>query len=393
MKIIKIISITIGIIISILIAILIYTTVVTSKQKIKISNNKYKGSIGYSQSGHILVYVKINGSEKTYPFILDNGAKTTIFDNILTDFNFSTVAYLPSRDVNKKLSFKPVFRIDTLTINNNIIVSKASAILHSSKIFKCDKNIYGIIGKDLMKELIWQFDFENNKYFVTNNINNLKFKKDTFSVNFSGKGKINILINNNETELLIDLGSTSSIKYKVKIRDNDKYFKNKWLKIYGNTGFGLNGYNNSIKTSQVYIDSIQFGNKSFYKIDGVIAEKTLNIIGLDFLKNFNLTFDFPNKKIFFAPNNKQFFRRKHFGFKPIIKDSTLQIGTLFEGSILEEKGVKVGDPIVKINNINIDKEFNLCNFNPSIFDTLNISVKIFDDTNSYKLIRYYYFKK
>ena len=381
-----------SIIITLIIVILLYTTIMTTRHNVKIYKQVYNGDLKYFKSGHIIVNVKINGSNKTYPFILDNGAKTTVFDNLLNDFEFTTIAYMPSRDVNKKITINPVFRIDTFVINNSIIVTDVAANLHSSKIFKCDNNIYGIIGNDIMKNLVWQFDFPKNKYYVSSNINKLKFKNDTFSTEFNGKGKISMIINNSVNKVLIDLGSTSSLKYKVRVKNNDKFYKNKWLKIYGNTGFGINGYNNSIKTSQVFIDSITIGANKLFNIDGVIAEKTANIIGLDFLKNFIVTFNFPDNKIIFAINKEQVFRKKHFGFKPIIKDSLLQIGTLYENSILYEDNIRVGDEIIQINSIKIDKNFDLCNFDASKYDTLNISIKVFDQVKKYKVIRDYYFK-
>jgi len=391
-KVILRIGIGLGIVILLFIILLTYTVIVTSKQNVSVNNKMYVGNLKYSKSGHIIVDVKINGSNKTYPFILDNGAGTVVFDNLLSEFEFSIIAYTPSRDVNRNISFNPVFRIDTLIINKNIIVTNASAGLHNSNIFKCDTKIYGIIGRDIMKKLIWQFDFEKSKYYITDDIKNLEFKKDTFSINFKSKGIINVLINNQENEMLIDLGSTSSLKHEVRIKKNDMFFKNKWLKIFGNTGFGINGYENSIKTSQVFVDSLTINSHKFFNIDGVIAEKTANIVGLDFLKNFNLTFDFKKNKIIFSQNSQFEFRKKHFGFIPIIKDSLLQIGTLYEGSILDKEGIKIGDEITKINDIDIDENFNLCDFEAYKYDTLNISIKIFNEIKDYQVIRRCFFE-
>ncbi len=86
----------------------------------------------------------------------------------------------------------------------------------------------------------------------------------------------------------------------------------------------------------------------------------LNIIGMDFIKRFNVLVDYQNYQLYLQPNpnfrktDDSFFFKK--GMKPnnSIADG-FRIMNLYVNSIAEKAGLKIGDEIISINNIRIDE--------------------------------------
>ena len=374
----------------------IYIGTVVDSTTVITKNIDYLDKLVYSKSGHILINVKINGSEKEYPFILDNGSTTAIFDNLLDEFNLSKILYLPSRDANKTFIFKPVYKVNTMKIDGGITISDISVKSFDSDVFKCNKNVYGVIGHDIMKYFIWQFDFTNNTYYITSDTNTIssRINQITLPLNkFSdSRDYTEIFINNKKHKFLIDLGSTSSIRFQINTDSINVLFKNKNKKIIGVGGSGFNG---KIKKQNNYIvlfDSIKINNDKFHKVKGSLSNKTGNMIGLEFLKNFKITFNYSKNKLTLESNDTVNFIPKRFGFKLDMIDNKLKIITIVENTLPYNSGLKVGDEIVKINEIRINEKFDLCNFDISKYDTLNLSIKRAEEIKEYKIIKDYYFK-
>jgi len=386
-----------AILIALLILGIIYLIKVKNSYEVITKDVEYTDSLRYAKSGHIIIDVYINDLKKSYPFILDNGASTIIFDNLLEEIDFSIVAYSPTRDASKSISFKPIYRLNKIKLESGIIVENIAAKNFNSDFFNCNKNVYGVIGRDIMKYFVWQFDFTNNSYTVKSDTNIVLNNKNAINIplnKFSRtKDYIELLINNNKKKLLVDLGSTSSIKYELNSDSIEYYFKHTNKKIIGDNGYGLNGKAKNRDNYVILFNEVKINNNIFNKVEGSVSNRTANIIGLKFLKNFKTTFDFPRNSLTLEPNDSLVFRTGHFGYSPEMKENKMFIQVIIKNSQADKLGLKVGDEIIKINNMTIDSNFNFCEFNVFELDTLELSIKKDDKIKNYTIIRDYYFTK
>lgn len=384
--------IILGVLVALFLSILFYTINLMSKAEILTKNIDYSGAFTYSSSGHILIDVSIGGIMNH--FLLDNGVPSTIiFKEMQDKFHFRKVSYLPSRDAFKNISLNPIFRIDTIKLKNGIIAVDVSAAMVSSEVFACNENVYGIIGRDLMKNFIWQFDFKNKKYSVTTRIENLKIRENSISIPIlekSMKDYISLEINSHENIFMVDIGSTVVINHKLPLDSIGKYYNNN-LEIIGNNSYGLNGSNKtSNKMYRVLIDSISIGEKSFFNLEGDVSKNTFNLLGLGFFKNFVTTINYPKRELILTPYYDVKFIHKKLGIGFEFVDSTLTVSAIIKESIPFNEGISVRDTVVSYNNIVINSEFNLCT-NRNKRDTLKLVIKRNDNLFYYNIPQHFYF--
>jgi len=70
----------------------------------------------WSPTKHILVDVKINNSNKTYPFLLDSGASTMVFDNLLAEHDLPDIGNGFSIGTSGGFIFPDIYGIERLDL-------------------------------------------------------------------------------------------------------------------------------------------------------------------------------------------------------------------------------------------------------------------------------------
>ena len=118
-----------------------------------------------SNSGHILISVKINDDDTVYPFILDSGASNIIFKNKLSEFQFENSGLGIGKGANGNYFLTDIKKIERLNIKK--ISFKNFNVNEVEHNFDCFDDYYGIIGLGLMHNLNWQIDFNNQEVIVT----------------------------------------------------------------------------------------------------------------------------------------------------------------------------------------------------------------------------------
>jgi len=180
---------------------------------------------------------------------------------------------------------------------------------------------------------------------------------------FSPMFFIKMNIGSETFELIFDTGFTGSIMLSPseyeRLRKSFKY-KQKEEVFYGFIANTLSGI--KLDTARRLISNVVIR-------DGILADSILiyslnkskyNLIGMDFIKRFNVLVDYQNYQLYLQPNPKyrknedSFFLKK--GMKPnnSVKDG-FRIMNLYVNSIAEKAGLKIGDEIISINNIRMDE--------------------------------------
>jgi C-terminal processing protease CtpA/Prc len=80
------------------------------------------------------------------------------------------------------------------------------------------------------------------------------------------------------------------------------------------------------------------------------VSKNSKLLGTRYFENFKLTLNWREKKAYLLPV-KTLDERKSWGITPHVENDTLYVGTLVYGSGADRAGIKQGDRITSINNI------------------------------------------
>lgn len=320
------------------------------------------------------LYLKTDIENRKVNLILDTAADGLYLDSVFiakSGLKFGDLAYgkIRGAGINEeriRIIKDSVFcKINSLNLKFNF-----TPILQLRPIV--GKKIDGIIGNIAFRNKSIYIDYLNQKIFVFKNFNAemvKDFKKisiteinNRYFVNASITITKDIVANG---KYLIDLGSGGvvSITNNVAMQNN---LKNKIANqiICNSSNAGIGGYSsdaffqsNAITVGDLIVknEHLSYSNNK----TGALSEANyLGLLGNGFFERFYVVLDFENKYLYLKPNIN--FKKKpktnNLGFGYIDRTDIfngLIVTSLFENSEIERKGLKLGDIITHINNINV----------------------------------------
>lgn len=389
-----------GLIIIIIVAIGIQLSNYKKLEKVEIENLSLTDTIPftYSNSGHILIDVQVEGSRKTYPFILDSGASNIIFDNKSSEFNFENNGIGIGVGSNGNFFFSSIKKVDNIKIQSLEFKNfNAEEINHN---FDCFDDAYGLIGTGLMHQLNWQIDFKNNEIIVSRDLKNLSIGNDkvelelkenpfshhiTLPIRFSKESSFSYVN--------VDLGNPGNLSLNENLILKDS-LKLEFRKVFGTKVSGLGDSKHRTSNDKIYLADTLFFNSGFKLKNFSFSSNpnSINLLGLGLFKNYKTTISWQNKKIILEPFKNDFsFIGKTFGLNFRYDEDTQKvlISSIIEKSVAEKEGLILNSEIISVNEMNRLNKSDLCEIREIMVsnDTLNLSTKFENEINTYILIK------
>ncbi|WP_027473493.1 pepsin/retropepsin-like aspartic protease family protein [Saccharicrinis fermentans] len=353
----------------------------------------------YAPSGHILIQAKMNGSKKSYPFILDSGASNFVFSNFPQGDSLENNVFGIGIGSKGNVFIKKIKEIDSLQIGNLTFVElSANKIDFDSD---CSEGIYGIIGTGVMYHLVWQIDFEQQFIVVAKEVNNLTLSnnkiviplhENKYSHHLSAYIKFSAL--KKSKEILIDLGNSGSLTFKEEVLLVDS-LDLKCKEISGSARKGL-GQDDKIKGGEKYylLDSLLFNRTSFFVKDMPISTspKGLNLLGLGFFKKYRTTISWADKKIILEPyEHEQNFIWSTLGFSTRYDNelNKVVVASVTDSTAAYRAGLPLGAEVVSINGIIFSDLSSYCDYKSAklLPDTVNVTIKESNYNKEYTLVK------
>ncbi|SEB21718.1 retropepsin-like aspartic protease [Pedobacter hartonius] len=267
---------------------------------------------------HIFVKVLTNQSD-TLRYIFDTGATTASIDSAtaersgISKDNRRTVTAEGSGDSqNYSMALHQSLKLNTIEMKdvNLLIVNFASL---SAKI---GSKLDGVIGYEILNKYTTQFDFDQKKIFLYDQIKSVdttgytaipfEFSKNILIPRFP----VSITLTNGEVftgKVMFDTGSI----FTLVISSPFSKYHNLERKI-GKTHISSSTGLNAITKDQVaVIKGMSFNGFEFGSMDvrltlnenAVSKDGYLGILGIEIIKHFNVIVDYANKKIYLKPNS------------------------------------------------------------------------------------------
>jgi hypothetical protein len=329
-------------------------------QKGKVAQKNFREQVPFeSRAGLIVIRVTINGRE--HHFIFDSGATNCVTKELAEELKLKPVLDQTAEDAEGRKGGVQFALIDELKIGNISFANTGAAIIDLQAVpeLAC-LQVDGLIGANLMRKACWQIDYKKQTLTFSDRTDSLTFSEAAFSFGFypvvSGTPLIDVEVNGVKSkENVFDTGSSGDVLLPGKTFE--KLLKKKesplqYIRGAGSNSAGLYGAGNDtayvadiadfkLGTHTISHQAVQF--KKFHKGN----------LGSGFFKNYIVTLNWKNKKIWFDPQPASVTSESEtFGFSPIRKDKKLLIGFLYENSVAAKAGLKVGDQILSINERN-----------------------------------------
>jgi hypothetical protein len=316
------------------------------------------------------IFINSNVSGKDCKLLVDTYSPCLFYDYVINQISPDTL----DRTAQLGKAFEKTFLLPVYPKFDTIKLGSVSFLDIGAMSMKSDNSnpllkyrIDGILGANLMKKCIWQFDFKDTILTITNKKEGLENIENVIKLPFTTKpvqGSPNtfFIVNNDTVKAEFDTGNDGFINaisptIKKKIENGDAV---PWtIKL----AIPINRQDmDSIETHYyVLLDSIQIGNKKYYHIPiiaynpEIIKQESKGSIGIGFMNNFITTIDWLDNNIYLKeqndfnlPSNK-----KTFGFTCEAKNGKLLVKSIFNNSLAVREGLNIDDNIIAVDGIKI----------------------------------------
>jgi len=355
--------------------------------------------------------------------VFDSGTSTTLINSTIPSSQISPDTSFFNDIVNQTHgSFQVV--VDTLQLGK-------LKIAHMDSYRQRNLNIDGILGDDIIGDLVWKIDLFNRKIYVARDVADFQVLDE--GIPFTRDGAyitIKCEVAGVALDLIVDTGYSGFMSMNKAMADTIlKYPKDpiSWEGVStlgrGNP-YASSSFSPHIDSTYYFTDNVSFGGIT---LDNEIIELRhfpLSLIGMDFFKRFDyFVIDYPNRKLHFGDKqNKSFdflilslIRVNTKGVAFIPSNSKALIGRVTPWA--KEAGLNYRDTVISIDGVPIinrdslfyqsrtinHAEINFVEHSPSKFrvlwndfhftkDTSIIEVKRGDSSHKVTLVRQYFFK-
>lgn len=313
------------------------------------------------KKGNLFINVLINN--RNYNFLFSSAGYSSVSNEIIEQNNFKI------NTANQTVENTVFYSVNEIKIGNSYFrnVDAKSFNTNQTFNFKCDK-VDGIIGADLLRNKVWKIDYTNKKILFSDFIEDFDFSKEvkivgfkTFGANYSPMIQLNIG-NNIFENVKVNLGFNGSISLPVKeFKSNVNDFKN--VKYIGTENFFAASKMTSFTEICVMIPKVKIGKFDLGSTGICFFDKGFSMIGNGLLKDYDVTIDWRNKKIYLDNYTAhQQYKIEDYGFYFYKRYNKIEVVGIYEDSDAYKKGLRNGDVLLKINDIDLTKisEENLC---------------------------------
>jgi predicted aspartyl protease len=342
----------------------------SAKDQLKIANSANTELKDFFQelsfvdkAGYFIIPVKI-GTD-TYEYIFDTGGYNTVTSEIIKKNELPELMKVKVGSSNQIKSEIKLSKIPRLTIGNVPFDNVGVFIFDfdESPIIKCYTN-GGLIGKGIIKECIWQIDYQNKLIRIADHIDKMPNLDNSIKLKIEFDKVFNPFIEaqiNGQTEkFLLDFGYGGFISLNQKTAEKLSFINT--TEINGEGTVGANGVSNE-KMFVTALQSLTIGKQNFAnQVAFYSKSNNYNLIGSEISKYFIVTLNFKDRELILTPTKteaKEIF--KSFGFDLNSKDGKMYVSRLYKNQTADKAGLQLNDEVTKINGT-IFSEMDYCAF-------------------------------
>lgn len=329
--------------------------------------NAQLATLPFTENGLVFIQVQLNGEEEKLNFVFDTGASTTVLDKAVAKrlgIEPTSTQNAQGASGSQKYEIATGHRVHVqgITLDDLYMVLVDLSVLSQRSGMALD----GIIGYDILKRYITQFNFETKTIQLYENIDEVSnlTSFDRFPMKFKNTPIPYMtmeytLANGNvqEGDFLFDSGANATILF------NTPYAKKH--NLIHNIGKTIEGKARGLTQTSDYvlgsISALQFENYSFSELpvqlatakSGVSASKAYaGILGAKIINRWNMVLDYKGRHFYLKPNDtySNAFEFPLSGFSLEKKKDKVMIAQLVEGSDAHKKGVEEGDELLAIDD-------------------------------------------
>lgn len=342
--------------------ILLFALIISINSKAQIAEIPFE-----LKNGLILLDININDNTEANTFVFDTGATSDLLDS--TTANKLGLEANYKQDVSGAGGTKSydIILNQKYKLQNKIEINNTHLVLTDLTKLKerLERNFDGIIGYSLLKKYITKIDYENQKIFLYNKIENVD-TEGYKTINFEFENgipipqfDISITMRNGETytdKILFDSGAGLTLLINTPFSEIHK--------LSEKAGKSLISKSENLHGESISEDiAIQSMNLSGYELNDLVVsiahdkngassyENYLGILGAEVISRFNIVLDYSSSTLYLKPNNSfsKSFEFPLSGIRLKKVDDNVIVDRVEETSSAYKQGIRKGDELIYIN--------------------------------------------
>jgi predicted aspartyl protease len=323
-------------------------------KKGEVAQKNFKEEIPFETRAGLIV-IKATVNNKEYHFIYDTGATNCVTKEVAEELKLKPVIDQTAVDAEGKKGGIQFAMLDEIRLGKISFANTAAAIIDLKAVpeLAC-LGVDGLIGANLMRKACWQIDYVKQTLVFSDDLKSLIVPSNAFSFEFSslisGTPVVEVEVTGEKSkDNVFDTGSSGEITLSAPTLKNilkkDKSFK--FLRGIGSSSAGLYGKGNDTnyiaRTENVKMGALTLTNHV------VEFKRDKGNLGSGFFKDYVVTMDWNQKKIWFVPQPDTKQKWETFGFGLTKADKKLLVSYLIENSPASLAGIKTGDEVISVN--------------------------------------------
>jgi predicted aspartyl protease len=329
-------------------------------------NEPFTETIKFEEKlGLIIVPVEING--KTYRFLWDTGATSSISEELQGEFQFKTVSKSNISDTDGNQKKVRYVKVGTIHIGDIEFIEQVAFVAD----FKANPtigclNIDGIVGGNLMRLCNWTVDYAKDEILISSSVPE-EFKANAIQLPFTYDSDFDIKLNlkigrAKVSNLDIDYGSNGSLTFPQRILDvlkKNGIVTETFLQT-GTKNSGLIGIPIKINREFAYTDSLFIGDQMLQNVEIKVGNHAL--IGMGILSRYVVTIAWDDQRIYFNDYSSDPDQNETFGFALGVRGADIYVQSVFEHSDASHKGLKPEMVVTRLNSLDFTKSAIYCDY-------------------------------
>ncbi len=323
-------------------------------------------------SNKLIIEARLNGSTRTYRFIIDSGALSAISQEVAVELGLIKPG---------KTKLPAHLILDQVEIARLAFHKVGTFVLDLQKdpfLSKC-AGVDGVIGTSVLKHFIWHFDLRHDKILVSDSPHLLPTAASAISLPFTTDSYHRALVNctfpnGKSKKFIIDTGGQGFTTHDKALFEDLKLGL-QYRVNYGIASYGIKGaiYDTSYTAR---ITNFKVAHLPVDTVEVLFNRSQESHVGWHFLHNYSVTFNWQERKINLIPYSQQMplGNPMSFGFTIFYrvdtptKEKWMIVAGVVKGSPAEKAGLQVGDRVIKVG----DKDYQVLPNECVVFEDIGI---------------------
>ncbi len=325
------------------------------------ASNKQFGSTRFRLTQNtIQVDVGFGPAGPTASLLLDSGAPMTIAAQLFGALGLEPAATVRLAGPEGGRRIAPVARIPTVTVAGATFHDVGSVVgwVSPPNQVACLSGD-GLLGASLLQAAIWQIDFEAGTLTATGSLGSLPgidsaVRIPFFRADASGSPRIDVGVGNHDhVSLLVDLGFNGAFAMPAKLYKStgNRFAKDAPVGLGDTESTAFGARASSVRVGRVR--ELRLGDLTLRDMAVLSGGSVSDFhVGIGFLRHFRVTLDWLNNSLYLErrdPVAELYDEFETYGFKPLLRDGVLVVGSLWRDSGAARSGLAVGDRIVVLD--------------------------------------------